>query len=311
MGFQEGAEDESLLTCIVCESPFGMTARFCGECGASREQALGVERARPSQRIRAVEPLPASARVAYQEPEVESLPRSTTQEVKRRKPSKLSNLRYNISMSIEHVWFTLQYHGRKVIALGLVMFIGSAYVLTQNWIFLGDSPTDFANQYVTAVSQQDTGYFTNNPVLTPDSKNIHMLPSKYNSWDSAQTSSWINSYSWNGWTGNASANLEPGAGKPTIVLKLKASSKGTLGVFRKHVWNFSGPMATVVIKYPKDASLPIYINNIYAGTVGNPVLPEGKYYAMPGPLLISFAGHGKSTNDDIGYFIDSTGEYQL
>ena len=311
MGFQEGAEDESLLTCNVCESPVGMTSRFCGECGASREQALGIERARPSQRIRAVEPLPVSARISHQPEAAEQLSHTANQEVKPRKPSKLSNLRYNISMRIEHLWFTLQYHGRKVIALGLVIFIGSAYVLTQNWIFLGNSPTEIANQYATAVSQHDIGYFTNNPILTPDSKNIHLLPTKYNSWESAQTASWINSYSWNGWMSTASAILEPGAGNPLVNLKLTATSATTLGVFREQTWHVAGPMASVVIKYPKDASLPIYINNIYAGTVGNPDLPEGKYYAMPGPLLISFAGHGKSTTNDAGYFIDTTGEYQL
>ena len=51
MGFSEGLEDEFLLTCFVCKSPFGMLAMFCGECGCKRDQALGIERASTRQQI--------------------------------------------------------------------------------------------------------------------------------------------------------------------------------------------------------------------------------------------------------------------
>ena len=51
MGFSEGTEDEFLLTCFVCKEPFGMLAAFCGGCGARRDQAMGIERAKESQQI--------------------------------------------------------------------------------------------------------------------------------------------------------------------------------------------------------------------------------------------------------------------
>ena len=51
MGFSLGTADDMLLTCIVCKNPFGMTAQYCGECGAVRLQALGVERASTSQNV--------------------------------------------------------------------------------------------------------------------------------------------------------------------------------------------------------------------------------------------------------------------
>jgi hypothetical protein len=51
MGFSLGTADDLLLTCIVCKNPFGMTAQFCGECGAIRVQALGVERTSTRQNI--------------------------------------------------------------------------------------------------------------------------------------------------------------------------------------------------------------------------------------------------------------------
>ena len=310
MGFQEGAEDESLLTCIVCQSPFGMTARFCGDCGANREQALGIERAKPSQRIRAVEPLPAETRAVFQQP-VDSEPvRPFAQEIKRRKPSKLSNARVNMAIRLEHLWFTFQYHGKKIVALGLILFIGSGYAMTQSLIFLHNSPADVVSKYVAAVSTHDTAYFAHNPSLTPDQKNTPFLPTKFNVWDAAQTASWINTYAWNGWMSSGSATLEPGANEPTVYLTLEASSKGPLGIFRDQSWSLSGAMATVTIKYPSNPSLPIYINNIYAGTVGNPSLPEGTYYAMPGPFVINFASQGKTNPNDVNIFIDSRGKFE-
>ena len=51
MGFSLGTADDMLLTCIVCKNPFGMTAQYCGECGAVRLQALGVERASTRQNV--------------------------------------------------------------------------------------------------------------------------------------------------------------------------------------------------------------------------------------------------------------------
>ena len=51
MGFSEGLEDEFLLICFVCKSPFGILAMFCGECGCKRDQALGIERASTRQQI--------------------------------------------------------------------------------------------------------------------------------------------------------------------------------------------------------------------------------------------------------------------
>ena len=55
MTIEEGTGDEFLLTCFVCKNPFGLVAQFCGYCQATRQQALGVERARPNQQIIAVQ----------------------------------------------------------------------------------------------------------------------------------------------------------------------------------------------------------------------------------------------------------------
>ena len=55
MTIEEGTGDEFLLTCFVCKNPFGLVAQFCGYCQATRQQALGVERARPNQQILGVQ----------------------------------------------------------------------------------------------------------------------------------------------------------------------------------------------------------------------------------------------------------------
>jgi hypothetical protein len=309
MGFEEGAEDEFLLTCIVCQSPFGMVSRFCGECGANREQALGVERARPSQRVRPVEP-------EYR-PEPQIIDResvgSTSQTSERtyaKRPSRWANMQTNNAMRIDQIAFTLQYHGKKVIAFGLLVFLGFSYVTTQSLIFLGSAPGNSLNEYIAAVSQRDAHYFTVNSELTPNLKKFPLMPSKFNSWPESQAASWINTYSWNGWLKTGTAELTPGANQLTITLPLKPREKHILGIFRDSTWVVRGPMATVHIAYPKDQTLPIYINGIYAGTVGNPMVAPGTYYALPGPLTIKFASNGQKTKDDVDIFIDASGSFE-
>ena len=308
MGFQEGDEDESLLTCIVCQSPFGMTSRFCGECGSSRAQALGVERARPSQRIKPVEPQ-YRAPVVQDSEAIFSATAPAPAAPLPRKPSRWSNFRVSMSMRIETVWFFMQYHSKKFAIAGASIFLISSYVLTQSLIFLGCSPADASNAYITAVGARDTGYFTNNSTLTPQIRKIQLMPTQFNKWTEAQAASWINLYSWNGWTSSATTSAEPGATQPTMTIPLAGKSHAYLGVFQKETWVLKGPMATITISYPSDTSLPVYINGVYAGTVGHPALKAGTYYAMPGPFSISFANNGQTTSNDVSLFIDATGDY--
>ena len=310
MGFQEGEEDESLLTCIVCLSPFGMTSRFCGECGSSREQALGVERVRPSQKIRPVEPF-QSTEPETDYSEIFDGTGSYSQQPTVRKPSRWTLFRISLSMRIENLAFFLQYHGKKIATLGIVFFLASSYTMTQSVIFLNTSPVTVTDRYVAAVGSRDTNYFLSDKTLTPDIKNTRLLPAKFNKWPDAETASWINYYSWNGWFSSGMAQVEPGADQITVSVPLVAKTKKKLGIFREDTWMIKGPMATVKIIYPKDPSLPIYINGIYAGTVGNPALPAGTYYAMPGPLSIGFGSNGEKTDNDVNMFIDASGQYEV
>ena len=306
MGFQEGEEDEFLLTCIVCQSSFGMTSRFCGECGSSRAQALGVERARPSQRIKPVEPQ-HRAPVVQDSEAIFGVPAPAT--TAPRKPSNWSNFRVGISMRIETLWFFMQYHSKKFAIAGASVFLVSSYVLAQSLIFLGSSPANTSNEYITAVGARDAGYFTNNSTLTPEIKQIPLLPTQFNEWTEAQTASWINLSSWNGWNSSATTSAEPGATQPTMTIPLAGKSHSYLGLFQDKTWAVKGPMATVTISYPSDPRLPVYINGVYAGTVGHPALKAGKYYAIPGPFSIVFANNGHTTSHDVSFFIDVTGDY--
>jgi hypothetical protein len=310
VGFQEGGEDESLLNCIVCSSPFGMTARFCGECGANRSQALGIERAKPSQKIRPVEPLVhATPSQVSSEPELPSIAYSATPQ--RKKPSRWRLFRIDFGMRVENFWFTLQYHSKKLAISGVVIFLASSYILTQNLVYLGSSPIDISNAYISAVGARDQSYFTSDHSLTPDLAKIPLLPLQFNQWTQAQTASWIEKYSWNGWFDSGTTTAQPGAGQPYLHIPLRAHARGAIGPFSKEEWALKGPMATVSITYPKNSSLPIYINGIYAGTVGHPQLAAGTYYVLPGPFSIVFARNGQSTNDDVKLFINVTGQYSV
>ena len=310
MSFEDGNEDELLLTCIVCKSPFGMVSQYCGECGANRLQALGVERARPSQRVSLAKPTEPIVPQPYDRDSV-GIGKTESPPTKARKPSRLSVMRANNSMRIEHLAFTLQYHGKKVIAVGLFIFLLFSYVTFQSFIYLGSAPDNEVNQYITAVSERDSQYFTNSSAFTPNLKKIPLMPSKYNTWKEAQAASWINSYSWNGWLHKGVAHVQPGIDQPTIDLPLIPKEKRRWLVFRDSQWQIKGPISTVHIAYPKNSSLPIFINGIYAGTVGNPDLAPGTYYALPGPLQINFAGNGQTTAYDVDIFIYGNGEYTV
>jgi len=308
MGFEEGDEDESLLTCIVCDSPFGMTSRFCGECGSSREQALGIERARPSQKIRPAE----AVHHFVDQPEESQIFAETDNYSSRqtvRRPSRWALLRVSLSMRIDNVIFYLEYHGKKIVAAGILTFLVSGYVFTQTIIFLNSSPVTIVDEYVKAVSLRDNKYFLTDSSLTPNKNITPLLPARFNLWPDAETASWINFYSWNGWLESGAAKAKPGADQTPLYIPFVATSKKKLGIFREDIWRIKGPMATVKIDYPKDASLPIYINGIYAGTVSKPLLPSGTYYALPGPLKISYGSNGEKTDSDVDFFIGSSGQY--
>ena len=155
-------------------------------------------------------------------------------------------------MRIEHIAFTLRYHSKKVIAAGLFITLLFSYVTTQSFIYLGSTPDNEVNQYITAISERDSHYFTNSSAFTPNLKKIPLMPRKYNTWIGARAASWINSYSWNGWLHVGVAHIEPGADQPTIDVQLIPREKRRWLVFRDSQWQVKGPIATVHISYPKN-----------------------------------------------------------
>jgi hypothetical protein len=316
MGFKEGSEDELLLTCVVCQAPFGMTAMFCGECGSRREQALGVERARPSQKIVSYQvasepkniftnnPAPVGSRPANIQ--ASTFQPSSTYTKPPKKISRWSKFRLNNALRLERIVFLLNWHSKKVISLGVMILVLALYSTTQSLIFLNDDPLPQITSYVNAVSNRDLTYFTE---LNKGNNKLAIMPKTYNQWSDAANNSWINNYSWNGWLGSANSQITPGNSFEVLNLRLKAHSKFTFGIFRSSSWSTPLTLPTITISYPKDKSLPIFINGISAGSVAYPTIPAGTYYIFPGPFEIKFASGSAGTNFDRYIQVDTTGKY--
>ena len=298
MGFKESEESVSLLTCLVCNEGFGLTSLYCGECGAHRNVALGIERSAPKTSTPKVPVYPGPAPVTPGQPTpfVAPIP---APEISDREPSWVMNLNDRLLK-----------HGRFVTGFGAIAVIASLFMVTQTIVYANSSPNDEIEKYISAVATHDLQYFTS-PTLTPKLSTTAFLPSQFNQWPDASHTGWVRSVSWSGWSSSASSLLTPANSSTSIKLDLTSSSKSaTLGLIHSLTWSVKGPMATLQVKYPTDKNLPIFINGIAAGTTFNPAVAPGKYYVFPGPLTFSF-GSSSQGSTKVAFEIGSSGEYNF
>lgn len=297
------AEDqEFFFDCILCKSSFEYEARFCGECGVTRAQALGIERARFSQTIKRDEP--EIIKPIIEDDKV--IP--ALQTPKPRKPSVIANIRYTFKFFIEQMIVIVNRFAIPIYFVALVSVVGSSYVITQHYIFEDIQETKLISEYLSAVSSRDVSYFdsskTGNANLPP------ILPIKYGVWEEANTNRWFSRSNWNGWSAQYSVIAYPQGDETSfypIYFELKAKREKVFGVFRQNIWSLDEKLGTIEISYPENSSMPIYINGIYAGTVGNPEIKPGKYRVFPGPIKIGFAKYVTYQDQDI--FISDNSDY--
>ena len=318
MTIEEGTGDEFLLTCFVCKNPFGLVAQFCGYCQATRQQALGVERARPNQQILGVQaevktqaPVtqaqPAAPNFAPQKPNAPLINKPVVKPVK--PPSMFIE---NLGLRSKNLGTWQKKHSKPIVLVGLVCFIFSTYFSVQSIIFLTASPIEVAEKNLYLGATRNTSYFD----TSSENNGIRFFPTKFINWPESAASRWDSSASWNGWRGTASVDfLAVGndLGGVPITGKYKAEYSTVLGIFRKVQWVPNSP-AVIDIKYPSTNGVAIYINGLAAGTTSQPSVREGKYQIYPGPLNITF--YNQTTGDEISeysryLFIDAQGAYEL
>jgi len=294
------AEDqEFFFDCILCKSSFEYEARFCGECGATREQALGIERKRFTQKEFILPPVPAI---------IEKDGRRTSSEpLKPSKPSAIANIKYSLKFFAERIVVIVNPFAIPIYFAALVSVVGSGYVITQHYIFEDIQETKLISEYLSAVSSRDMSYFDSSKT---DANLPPILPIKYGVWEEANTNRWFSRSNWNGWSGQYAVIAYPQGDETSlypIYFELKAKREKVFGVFRKNIWSLEERLGTIEISYPENSSMPIYINGIYAGTVGNPEIKPGKYRVFPGPIKIGFAKYVTYQDQDI--FISDNSDY--
>lgn len=336
MGFSQGTVDELLLTCIVCREPFGMTSQFCGECGANRLQALGVERASIQQKILpnvssapsysqsvpsnsgqtvfGSTPAPQPTFTSQTEKPISrpAAPAKPKENVKKKERAFKKQIRkQDRQLRIDKI---NEWQDRKsplVFSLGFISLLTISFVLTQSYIFANASPSVVADQYILDGTSRSVNYQNiNNDVA--DAPDYDFFPAKYSNWSSSKAAYWSNEYSWNGWLGKASVN-SIASGKrfadDVVDLQLKATYKKKWGIFREVEWVPADHAATLSLTYPSDKTLRIYINGFAAGTVGNPAIKAGDYYLYPGELNIVFYDKfGNKADLDQSFFVGLSGE---
>ena len=318
MGFSEGLEDEFLLTCFVCKSPFGMLAMFCGECGCKRDQALGIERASTRQQI--VNNDLVTPSFIQQAPDAEAIldgapyfatpsftPAAPAAPAPKRESVKKQMRRQNRAIRIESLSNFQERHARALNLSGTVLFLMSSYMLVQSFIFSQSNPLATTQVALELGSQRNPAYFQQ---LGADT-NTKTFPTAYLRWDASTATDWLTGYTVNGWLGKATVWTIPGSselGDDRIEMQLKPEYKMVYGIFRQINWVASNPPATIELAYPSDRNTAIYFNGLAAGTVGNPTVKEGTYLIYPGPLDVTFYQDG-SLYDAYYYFIDAFGEY--
>ena len=324
MTIEEGTGDEFLLTCFVCKNPFGLVAQFCGYCQATRQQALGVERARPDQKVIAVSaPQPTTETQAPHIPPQPrpnepvflppSSPKVVTKPIPKPKPIKQkSQIQENLQLRTKNVESWQKKNSKLVSVLGLFFFLISAYFSVQSLIFASDSPADVAQKHLELGVARDSRYFE----VAADKTGIRFFPSRFSAWDDSSAGNWVTTSSWNGWKGSATVDFLAGgsefSGIP-ITAKYTAQYKNIMGIFRTTEW-VPEPPAVLNLKYPADQQLSIYINGLAAGTVYRPAVSEGPYQMYPGEFDIQF--FDLVTGEEVTsyrrtYLIDAYGTYDL
>lgn len=340
MGFSQGTADELLLTCIVCREPFGMTAQFCGECGANRLQALGVERASIKQQIlpnistatsfghiTSVGSQSVIGSTSQQQtfstvdfnqntdkPEISrpASPAKPKEDVKKKEKVFNAQIRkQNRQLRIDKIIEWQDNKSSFVFSLGVISLLTISFVLTQSYIFANASPASTADQFILDGTSRSSNYQNINNGVT-DSPKYEFFPVKYSNWSSSRAAYWSNEYSWNGWLGHATVN-SLAAGKrfadDVVDFKLRAIYKKKWGIFREVEWVPAEHAATLKLTYPSDKTLRIYINGYAAGTVGNPAVKAGDYYLYPGELIIVFYDtSGNKADLDQNFFVGLYGE---
>jgi hypothetical protein len=316
MGFSEGLEDEFLLTCFVCKSPFGMLAMFCGECGCKRDQALGIERASTRQQI--VNNNLVTPSFIQQAPDAKAIPdgapyfatpsSTPVAAAPKRQSVKKQMRRQNMALRIESLNSFQVRHARALNLSGTVLFLMSTYMLVQSFIFAQSNPLSTTEDLMVLGANRNPAYFQQ---MGAD-ENIKEFPRAYQVWDAANAKSWISVYSFNGWTGNAITSTTPTGSlfeDEAFELKLKATYTKVYGIFRDVTWSPANPPATLTLTYPSDRNTLIYINGLAAGTVANPTVKEGTYLVYPGPLDIRFYQDGEDSVYSVRHFINAYGDY--
>jgi len=287
MGFKEAEEISSLLTCLVCQKGFGLASIYCGECGAHRSVALGIERERTS-------PRPTATSKAMTPDSHSSGPK--VNDGPAFGESSTGKLNF-----VEKISNWLLNRSGLVTSLGTIATLISLYFVAQTIEYVNSDPSTQVDSYIKAVAVHDSQYF-NSPVLTPKLNTVPFLPSQYNQWPEAALNSWIRTVYWNGWSKSATSVLSPGISTNSLNLDLVGSAKaGSFGIFKQISWAVKGPMATLEIRYPTSKNLPIYINGIAAGTTSKPAVAQGTYYVFPGPIVFTF---GNPTLDVNKFTVD-------
>jgi thiol-disulfide isomerase/thioredoxin len=309
MAFVEGTGDEFLLTCFVCKNPFGLVAQFCGYCQATRQQALGVERARASQQI---------VTESFEQAPVHNINADVNtpaaERVKKKKVRRQNLFFQNMRLRMDSFkdWQTL--HSRPIGAIAGVTFVAFTYVIIQTYIFVSASPTLGAERYMYPGVTRDVVYFDSTETDSATAK-TKIFPAKYLKWSASSSDRWTTRASWNGWTGKAQITFTPAGNLETdrpVLAQFSAKYESQWKVFRKITWIPSSPAAILNLTYPKDKNLSIYFNGLAAGSTYNPVVTPGEYRMFPGPLEIKYydltTGKLKSEYSR-SFFISTSGEF--
>lgn len=316
MGFSEGTEDEFLLTCFVCKNPFGMLAAFCGGCGSKRDQAMGIERAKPSQLISQniiettsfIDSAPLTP-----DPQINLTDAPITTNATPKKPKKKSIKRQifisNIRLRIEAINQWQSRRARLLNSVGTSLMVVATFLFAQGFIVGTSDAEAAAEKYLKAAVTRDVTYFDlADEVEGAESHPI--FPVQFTPGEKA--ADWIYSTSISGIFGRAEITMTPSGSQfdPTpIRIKMNAEYTPFLGVFRKSSWVPAEQPATITIDYPSGKNTLIYINGFAAGSTSNPAVKEGTYYIFPGALEITYYENGDATSDSFAVFIQAFGKY--
>lgn len=319
MTFEEGTGDEFLLTCFVCKNPFGLVAQFCGYCQATRQQALGVERAKVNQQII---PVQESKPTLIEQPQFKPTPGTFTPQQPKGVKTNVTNkprpqtvrqksvLIENAQLRSKNFGSWQKKNSKGFVSLGVIAFFFSLYFSIQSIIFLANSPLSLAEERIYLGASRNTAYFDN----STDNAGIRFFPSKFSSWPDATAGKWTSSGSWNGWRGTASVDfLAAGSNVSGIPItgKFKAEYSSTIGIFRNIKWVPEAP-AVITVNYPSGVNLSVYINGLAAGTTLQPAVRAGTYQIYPGSLTLNF--YSLTSGEELteyarSYFIDAQGSY--